>query len=353
MIRRILAGILLLLLILGGGFYLYLRSSLPQVEGRIAVGGLKAEVTIARDGDGVPLITAADDEDVAFGLGYAHAQDRLFQMELMRRNGAGRLAEIFGSQALDTDRHLRVLGLYRLAEAEVPALSEPVRRGIEAYAAGVNAFLASRSGALPPEFLLLRFAPEPWRTADTLVWGKLMDLLLAGNYRGELLRARLARTLSAKELAFLYPEYPDDAPTTLAELTTIYRQLPLDRLYAALPPAVGLVYASNNWVVDGAHSTSGKPLLANDPHLPFGAPGFWYLARLKTPEREIAGGTVPGTPFVVIGHNDRIAWGFTTTGSDVEDLFIEKIDPADASRYLAPGGSAAFDRREETIAVHG
>ncbi len=310
-------------------------------------------MTVARDGDGVPLITAADDEDAAFGLGFAHAQDRLFQMELMRRNGAGRLAELFGAQAIDTDRQMRVLGLYRLAEAELPLLSEPVRRGIEAYAAGVNAFLASRSGALPPEFLLLRFAPEPWRPADSLVWGKLMDLLLAGNYRGELLRARLARTFSDEDLAFLYPEYPDDAPTTLAALATIYRQLPLDRLYAALPPAVGPIYASNNWVVDGAHSTSGKPLLANDPHLPFGAPGFWYLARLKTPEREIAGGTVPGTPFVVIGHNDRIAWGFTTTGSDVEDLFIEKIDPADPGRYLTPGGSAAFSSREETIAVHG
>jgi len=353
MIRRILAGVLLLLLILGGAFYLYLRSSLPQVEGRIAVEGLKAEVRIARDGDGVPLISAADDEEAAFGLGYAHAQDRLFQMELMRRNGAGRLAEIFGEPAVAIDRQMRVLGLYRLAEAEVGLLPPPVRRGLEAYAAGVNAFLASRSGALPPEFLLLGFTPEPWRPADSLVWGKLMDLLLAGNYRSELLRARLARTLSADELAFLYPEYPDDAPTTLAALATIYRQLPLDRLYAALPPAVGPVYASNNWVVDGAHSMSGKPLLANDPHLPFGAPGFWYLARLKTPEREIAGGTVPGTPFVVIGHNDRIAWGFTTTGSDVEDVFIEKIDPADPGRYLTPGGSAAFGNREETIAVKG
>src|SRR5438874_4864570 len=353
MIRRILGVVLLLLLVLGGGFYLYLRSSLPQVEGRIAVHGLKAEVTIARDADGVPLITAADDEDAAFGLGFAHAQDRLFQMELMRRSGAGRLAELFGAQAVDTDRQMRILGIYRLAEAEVPRLSEPVRRGLEAYTAGVNALLTSRSGALPPEFLLLRSNPEPWRPADSLVWGKLMDLLLAGNYRGELARARLARTLSAEELAFLYPEYPDDAPTTLAALAAIYRRLPLDRLYSALPPAVGPIYASNNWVVDGAHSTSGKPLVANDPHLPFGAPGFWYLARLKTPEREIAGGTVPGTPFVVIGHNDQIAWGFTTTGSDVEDLFIEKLDPADPGRYLVPGGSAAFGSREETIAVHG
>jgi penicillin amidase len=351
MIRRILAGALLLVLIIAGGLYLYLWSSLPRVEGRIAVGGLKAAVTIARDGDGVPLITASDDEDAAFGLGFAHAQDRLFQMETMRRAGAGRLSEIFGERTIGVDRQIRVLGLYRLAEAEFASLSLPVQRGLQAYAAGVNAFLASRRGALPPEFLLLRFAPEPWHPADSLVWGKLIALQFAGNYRSELQRAILARTLSPEELAMLYPEYPKDAPTTLAALTAIYRQLPLDRLYAVLPPAVGPVYASNNWVVDGAHGASGKPLLANDPHLAFGAPGFWYLARLKTPEREIAGGTAPGTPLVMIGHNDRIAWGFTNTGSDVEDLFIEKLDPADPGRYLTPDGSAAFVSREETIAV--
>src|SRR5712692_1072556 len=135
-------------------------------------------------------------------------------MEMMRRYGAGRLSEIFVGQTVDTDKQMRVLGVYRLAEAAFRLLSAPARRGLEAYAAGVNAFLATRSGALPPEFLLLRFAPEPWRPADTLVWGKLMDLLLAGNYRAELLRARLARSLSSEELAFLYPEYPENAPIT-------------------------------------------------------------------------------------------------------------------------------------------
>src|SRR4051794_12590045 len=188
MIRCILAGFLILLLLVLGGGFLYLRSSLPQVEGRVTVRGLNAPVTIARDADGVPLITASDDEDAAFGLGFAHAQDRLFQMELQRRYGAGRLAEIFGSQALATDRQMRVLGLYLAAEAEIPTLSPAMRRGLEAYAAGVNAFLATRRGAFPPEFLLLGFRPDPWRPADSLVWGKLMDLELAGNYRGELLR---------------------------------------------------------------------------------------------------------------------------------------------------------------------
>ena len=353
MIRRVLGGVLLLICVIAGGGCLYLVSSLPQLDGRIAVRGLAGEVRIARDADGIPMITAASDEDAAFGLGFAHAQDRLFQMELQRRYGAGRFAEIFGPQALATDRQMRVLGLYHAAEAEITTLSPAMRRGVDAYAAGVNAFLATRRGALPPEFLLLGFRPDPWRPADSLVWGKLMDLELAGNYRGELLRARLARTMSLDDLAVLYPEYPKDAPTTLAELAAIYRQLPLDRLYAALLPLVGPIYASNNWVVDGAHTESGKPVLANDPHLGFAAPGFWYLARLKTPQHEIAGGTVAGVPLVVIGHNERIAWGFTTTGGDVEDLFIERLDPADPNRYLTPEGSAAFATREEAINVRG
>src|SRR5436190_9926571 len=233
MIRRALGGVLLIALVIVGGGALYLLSSLPQLDGRIAVGGPTHSIHIARDSDGVPLIDAANDEDAAFGLGFAHAQDRLFQMELQRRYGAGRLAEIFGLQTLATDRQMRVLGLYRAAEAEILTFSPAMRRGLDAYAAGVNAFLATRRGALPPEFLLLGFRPDPWRPADSLVWGKLMDLELAGNYRGELLRARLARTVSADDLAVLYPEYPKEGPTTLAELATIYRQLPLDRLYAA------------------------------------------------------------------------------------------------------------------------
>jgi penicillin amidase len=347
------AGLLALLLTLGGGFYLYLRSALPQTEGRIMLSGPKAEIRVERDADGVPQIIAQDDEDLAFGLGFVHAQERLFQMELQRRYGAGRLAEIFGPQAVAVDRQMRVLGLYRAAEAAIPFLSLEMNRALDAYAAGVNASMATRRGALPPEFLLLGFAPEPWRPADSLVWGKLMAVQLGGNYRGELLRARLARSISAADLAFLYPEYPKNAPTTLAEMLPIYRRLALDALYEALPPIVGPNYASNNWVVDGKHSASGKPLLANDPHLAFSAPGFWYLARLKTPRHEIAGGTVAGVPLVVIGHNERIAWGFTTTTADVEDLFIEKVDPTDPARYLTPQGSAPFTTRHEMVFVRG
>jgi penicillin G amidase len=353
MIRRLVAGFAALVLVLSSGFCLYLLSSLPQTNGRVEVRGPKAEIRIERDAEGIPLITAQDDDDVAFGLGFAHAQDRLFQMELQRRYAAGRLAEIFGPDAAPVDKEMRVLGLYRAAEAEIPYLSPAVNRAFRAYAAGVNAFLASRRDALPPEFLLLRFRPEPWHEADSLVWGKLMAFQLDGNYRGELLRARMARTILPPDMAFLYPEYPKDAPTTLAAMLPIYRRLALARLYDLLPPTVGPHYASNNWVVDGKHSASGKPLLANDPHLGFGAPGFWYLARLKTPQRTIAGATAAGVPLVVIGHNNHIAWGFTTTTADVEDLFVEKVDPGDPGRYLTPDGSAPFITRREKILVRG
>jgi len=239
-----------------------------------------------------------------------------------------------------------VLGLYRSSEAELPHLPPEVRKSLDAYAAGVNAFLATRHGALPPEFVLLRLTPEPWKPADTLVWGKLMDLQLGGNYRGELERARLSRIVSSEDIAVLYPGYPKDGPTIVGGLR-------LGELLHAMTEGVGPTMASNNWVVDGAHSQSGKPLLANDPHLGFATPGFWYLARLKTPEREIAGATVAGAPFVVIGHNDRIAWGFTTSTADIEDLFVEKLDPADPQRYLTPEGSQPFETRAETIAVKG
>jgi penicillin G amidase len=353
MLRRIFAGALALLIILGGGLFLYLCSALPQTNGRIVLSGPNAEIRIDRDADGVPRVIAQDDEDLAFGLGFVHAQDRLFQMELQRRYGAGRLAEIFGPQAVTVDRQMRVLGLYRSAEAEIPFLSPGMNLALKAYAAGVNAFLNSRRGALPPEFLLLGFTPEPWRPADSLVWGKLMAVQLGGNYRGELLRARMARTIPATDLAFLYPEYPQNGPTTLAEMLPIYRRLALDRLYEGLPAVVGPNYASNNWVVDGNHSASGKPLLANDPHLAFSAPGFWYLAQLKTPQHEIAGESAAGVPLVVVGHNERIAWGFTTTTADVEDIFVEKIDPTDPERYLTPQGNEPFKSHRETIVVHG
>ncbi|HKW52991.1 MAG TPA: penicillin acylase family protein [Stellaceae bacterium] len=353
--RRFLKLRLLLLLpvlaVLGG--FLWLRSSLPQEDGRLVLAGLGGEVRISRDQHGIPTIAAGNERDAAFALGFVHAQDRLFQMDLMRRFGAGRLSEWFGPATLRADRFSRTLGLYRAAERQYAQLSPDLRAALDAYAAGVNAYLTTREGALPPEYQLLRVTPETWRPADTLVWGKLMDLQLAANFRSELLHARLAQHLTPEQLDILYPPYPHDGPVTLGDGSAALKGLPLDAIYASVPAQVGPTFASNNWVVDGAHTVSGKPLLANDPHLGFSAPSVWYLARIATPDGRREGVTAPGGPFIVIGHNARIAWGFTTTTSDVEDLFIERVDPVDATRYLTPAGPEPFATRQEEIGVKG
>jgi penicillin amidase len=350
---RLLARLLLLLPLLVAAALLWLRSSLPEENGRLVTAGISADISISRDAQGIPTIRAANDRDAAFALGYVHAQDRLFQMDLMRRAGAGRLAEWFGPRAVFTDRFMRTLGLYRAAERQYAILSPGLRAELDAYAAGVNAYLTQRRQALPPEYYLVNARPETWRPADTLVWGKFMALQLAGNFRTELLHARVARQVTPAELDVLYPGYPRDAPTTLAQTNAWLHTLPLEAIYAALPDFVGPHHASNNWVVDGKHSQSGKPLLANDPHLGFSAPSVWYLARIETPENTLAGVTAPGGPFLVLGHNRRIAWGFTNTESDVEDLFIERVDPADATHYLTPEGSEPFVLRNEEILVRG
>jgi penicillin G amidase len=344
-------ALVLLLAVATGAGFLQLRTSLPQTSGTVAVPGLEHPVTVTRDRYGIPTIVAQSEHDADFALGFVHAQDRLFSMDMIRRSGAGRLSEIFGVRTLGIDETMRTLGLYRAAEAEWEREPPRVRASFEAYAHGVNAYLAVRSGALPPEYYLLNASPEPWRPTDSLVWGKIMDL--DGNFRGELARARLLTRVPMSDLAVLYPSYPKEAPVSLANLRVELRRLPLDRLWAVLPPGIGRRGKSNNWVVNGAHSQSGKPLLANDPHLAYSAPGVWYLARIKTPALDLAGATLPGMPFVIIGHNDNIAWGFTSTGGDDEDLFIERLDPANPAEYETETGPRPFVTREERIKVRG
>jgi penicillin G amidase len=345
----ILAGAAALIVAVAGGGYLWLRQSLPQVDGEIVVAGLERPVSIVRDRWAIPHIEAASLLDATFALGFVHAQDRLFQMEFRRRLGAGRLAEVVGAAALPTDRFMRTLGLYRRAEASIAHLGPETAAWLEAYAAGVNAYLDGRSGPLPPEFLILRHGRvEPWRPADSLVWLRLMMLDLGANHRDELLRARLARRLSDAQIADVWPDYPGDAPITLVELA---RRLPWEELAAALPSEPPAAAGSNAWVVSGSRTAGGFPLLANDPHLGLQAPGVWYLAHLKTPEIELAGASMAGVPGIVIGHNGTIAWGLTNTGADVQDLFVERLDPDDPTRYLIPGGTAAFETRDEVIRI--
>ena len=348
---RGIAAFATLLVAVAGGGYLFLLASLPQIEGTIPVPGLDAPVMIVRDRFAVPHIEARSLTDAAFAQGFVHAQDRLWQMEFQRRVGAGRLAEIVGAPALPTDRFMRLMGFHQLAQASLDHMEPATVRWLEAYATGVNAQLAARKGPLPPEFLILRhFALEPWRPADSLVWLRMMALDLGMNWRNELLRARLARRLSREQIADLWPDYPDSAPVTLAG-PDLGRAL--DRLAEVLPPAPAFRPGSNAWVLAGGRTKTGAPLLANDPHLELRAPGPFYLTHVTSPELDIVGATLPGVPGVVLGHNGHIAWGFTNTGGDVQDLFVERVDPQDPKRYLTPDGSAPFAVREETIRVRG
>ena len=334
---------------LAGG-YLYLRQSLPKTEGEIRLAGPTALVEILRDRYGIPHIFAASLEDASFALGYAHAQDRLWQMEMSRRIAAGRLSEIVGAGGLETDRFLRTLGVRRSAEANLATLDAETRRLIEAYAAGVNAFIGS-DPVLPIEFWLTGARPEPWVPADSVAWIKMMAWDLGGNWRNELLRMRLAKTLPLARIHEFLPPYPGEPVPAIADLKELYATMERDavRLAQFVPDNEGL--GSNHWVISGARTESGKPLLANDPHLGLTAPPVWYFAQISAPGINVIGATLPGVPGVILGHNERIAWGFTNTGPDVQDLYIEKLDAAGG--YLTPEGPRPFRVVEETIRVKG
>lgn len=349
-VRSGLALLAVLLIGVGGGLF-WLSGSRPQIDGEIALDGLIATVEVRRDRHGIPFIRAENAADAYFSLGFLHAQDRLWQMDVERRVGQGRLSELFGEATLATDRFMRTLGLYHLAEGSVAKYSAATRDALQAYTNGVNAFLEQTDNPLPPEFQLLGYRPEPWRPADSLVWGRLMALQLADNWRDELLRAELAKTLSDTQIEALWPKDAKPAPVTVSRLASLYADLRPASLLKAWPEVARPLSASNEWVLDGSRTASGKPILANDPHLGLKAPGVWYLARIDTPGLSLAGVTAPGVPFHVLGHNGRIAWGFTTTHSDSQDFFIERIDPDDPSRYLTPDGSAPFVIRDEVIGV--
>ncbi|MEP6471100.1 MAG: penicillin acylase family protein, partial [Acidobacteriota bacterium] len=371
--RRLLLALLGLAAVLLAALLVLVASTSPRRSGTVKVAGLSAPLTIETDSHGVPTIRAKSGTDALFGLGYAHARDRLWQMEYQRRIGAGRLAEILGPGVVDTDRFLRTIGFRRAAESAWKSLSAPAREKVEAYVRGVNAFLAS-SAARPIEFRILRCAPAPFDPIDALVWAKLMAWDLGGNARDEIRRTRLAAAVGEERAAELLPPVPE-TPTILEdgewEIPSPSRALfrvpcPVSRVPAPLwtrlddafaragardPDDAGL--GSNSWVVAGSRTTTGKPILANDPHLGLRTPSVWYLARLSAPGYSVTGATLPGLPGVVIGRNDRIAWALTSLEPDVEDLFVEDVDPADETRYRWKGEWKRFDTRRETIRVRG
>ena len=354
MARRII-GLALRLALIGAalavGFaaWLFVRA-MPAHSGRESLPGLTSEVRVWSDAYAVPHIFAADADSAARTLGWLHASERLFQMETQRRAGEGRLAEMLGGDLVRVDRFIRTLGIPRLAESSLAALSAETRSRLEAYAAGVNAWLDTHQNRLPPEFLIVGDAPEHWTPVDTLVIGKLLGLQLSHNYKIELMRARVAAKLGAEKAAWVFPDLTLNSPiTTAPESHPDHSALDLyEQLGRWSPFAHG---ASNEWVVAGARTTTGKPILANDPHLDLGAPILWYLARIVTPQGSVKGVTIPGTPVVLLGQNDRIAWGFTTALTDTQDLFVETLDPADPTKYQTPEGAKSFETRQEIIHV--
>jgi penicillin G amidase len=340
----------LLVLATLAGAYLFYRA-MPAYSGAERLPGLSSEARVWRDAHGVPHIFAGSMDDAARTLGYLHASERMFQMEILRRVGQGRMAEIRGPDLLPVDKFIRTMGFYREAETSLSALSRWAQSRLEAYAEGVNAFLASH--ALPPEFLLAGDRPEPWKPADSLVIGKIEAYQLSQNFKLKLLRARLTAKLGGERANWLFPGARPGGPITTLP-TTSDTHANDDSIDDELGTLTGIGKgASNEWVVAGSRTLTGKPILANDPHLDLSAPILWYLARVVTPEGSVKGATLPGASVFVLGQNDSIAWGLTTADSNVQDLFVETVDPTDPSKYLSPDGPKPFESREETIHVKG
>jgi penicillin amidase len=356
-------------------------STFPRENGGARVEGISGPVTIETDALGVVTIRAASVRDACFGLGYAHARDRLWQMEFQRRIGSGRLSEILGRRMVETDRFLRTVGFRRAAAQALGGLASAVRAQLEAYAAGANQYLAT-SSARPIEFRLLRVRPEPFDAVDCLTWGKMMAWDLASvNATNEIRRARFAAAVGPERAAELFPPVPAE-PTILrdeewkADFAVDSRDSVLKREGGGSPESGapspvfwdafetrlalldrlgfgGETEGSNSFVLAGSRTRSGRPLLENDPHLSLRAPSLWYLARLEAPGFSVEGATLPGIPSVIIGHNARVAWGLTSLEADVQDLYLEETDPADRGRYFNAGGWHRFDARSETIRVRG
>jgi len=361
----ILSIILVLAIVIGvGGLYI-VRRSFPQTDGTLQLPGLQAQVEVFRDSYGVPHIYASNPHDLFMAQGYVHAQDRFWQMEFWRRIGAGRLSEILGPSALDQDRFIRTVGWYRAAQEDLDQLSESELALLQAYADGVTAYIDSHRGKLGLEFTVLgltgvKFDPEPWTPVNTLSWAKVMAWDLGGNRSAELLRANIIARLGQPALEELMPGYPPDYPIIVSGALN-------EATLAAVPEdafdmhafGIGKDLGSNNWVISGEHTESGKPILANDPHLGIQMPSIWYEAGLHCDPvgadcpYNVVGATFAGVPGVIIGHNENVAWGVTNLGPDVQDLFIENINPENPDQYEFRNRWEDMQIIEEQIAVAG
>ncbi|MFP3382895.1 penicillin acylase family protein [Tritonibacter sp. SIMBA_163] len=364
---RLTAGTILLGVAAALLVYFLAAQSLPDYNKEIALPGPTAPVEIVRDNANVPHIFGsfgASDEDVFFGLGYAHAQDRLWQMAVMRRTAQGRLSEVFGARTVKTDSFLRRLDLYGTARRSVAAQSPEALSALKAYAAGVNARLQEINedalGRGAPEMFLFNMPIAPWQPADSIAMMKLMALQLSSQLQEEILRAQTSIALDdPARLSDILPDVPGAGTATLPEYTSLFPELNGFTLQepqvAALMPVAprGLGGASNAWAAAPSRSASGGTLLANDPHLNLTAPGAWYLARLELGTGGVIGGTIPGIPAVLTGRTQQMGWGLTSSYLDDQDLFIEKINPDNAQEYLSPNGYKDFVTRPSIVQIKG
>jgi penicillin amidase len=370
--KKVLRYILLALVVILILFALFAWRSVtapwPQTQGEIKLAGLQAPVSILRDEHGTPHIYASNTHDLFMAQGYVHAQDRFWQMEMWRRAGAGRLAETFGESQIPTDKYLRTLGIVPAAQRSWEAMNPDEKAIMEAYAQGVNAYLDENRGHLALDIQLLKLTgaaidPEPWTPLNTLTWATMMSLDLGKNYKSELHWAQVLERYGPEWLNELTVDAGADYPPIIPQ-GIAWDKLGLADAVAAIP-ADGLILGSgvgvgsNNWVVSGQHTQSGKPLLANDPHLGIQMPSIWYENGLHCqPVSEacpfdVMGYTFPSTPAVVVGHNQRIAWGVTNAPADVQDLFIERVNPENPNQYEVNGQWQAMDIRQEEIRVAG
>lgn len=390
--KRVGLGFFILVLLAGSGGAFYFKSylpntvapkSFPQIEGEIPLEGLDGSVDIYRDSMGIPHIYASTQHDLFFAQGYVHAQDRFWQMDFWRHIGAGRIAEMFPSEA-ETDMFLRTLGWTEIANQEYAALEPEFKAMVDSYTEGVNAYLKDHDkqalsleyailGLLNPEYVI-----EPWEPSHSLTWGKMLAYDLRGNMDEEIKRAILLKTLTPEQVDELFPSYPEDHPVIVnkigageASFTSplpFVRQLPNETL-AALQHNASLLddlmgpadngVGSNSWAVAGSRTTTGMPILANDPHLAIQMPSIWYQIGLHCKPKteqcpyDVAGFSMAGVPAVIIGHNDRIVWSMTNVGPDVMDLYIEKINPENPNQYEVNGQWVDFEIRREVIKVAG
>lgn len=362
LMRAFLAAALLALAALGVAYYLASRS-LPDYNRTVTVAGPDQAIEIVRDRYAVPHILSKTDHDAFFGLGYVHAQDRLWQIMLFRRTVQGRLSEIFGADTVGIDTLMRQLDLYGLARAAVPAQTDATRAALEAYADGVNARLRvvqeKALGRGAPEFFLFTQEIAPWVPADSIAVQKLLALQMTDKASMETLRASLSLRLPPERLRDILPDSPNAPLMGLPEFSRLFpggpppveeaaARNPLDPLN---PP--GFAGASNAFAAMGRRAAAGQPLLASDPHLALTAPSYWMLARMDLAEGPVIGGSIPGIPAILVGRNADLGWGLTASYLDDQDVYIERLDPKDPTRYLTPEGLRPFETRPATIAVKG